>query len=72
MSLRAVRPPVTEQVERHHPVAALGQGARQRAVHLLRQQQRVDQDARARTVSVDRVGQAAAFVAEERHRGFAG
>jgi len=70
--LRAVRAPVTEQVQGHHPVAARGQGAGQRTVHLLREQQPVDQHERARTVSVDRVGQPAAFVAEEGHCGCAG
>ena len=65
---RAIRAPVAEQIERHHPVAALGQRARQRPVHLLRQQQRMDQDARARTLAIDRVGQPAAFEAEEGHR----
>ena len=68
---RAVRAAVTEQVERDDAVAALGQGRGERLVHLLRQQQPVDEHAGARPLPVDRVGQAVARVAEERHRRFA-
>ena len=50
--------PVAEEVERKDPVPALGELARERAVHLLRQEQAVDEHARARPLAIARVGQA--------------
>jgi hypothetical protein len=55
---------VAAQVERHHPVAALRQGARQRLVHALAQQQAVDQHGHPRPVPVDPVGDPAVLVQE--------
>ena len=57
---------MAEQVERDDAVALAGQRTRQRAVHLLREQQPVEQDGRARTLAVDGVGEAATLVLEER------
>ena len=61
---RAVRAAVPAQVERDDPVPALGQGARQRLVHALAEQQAVYEHGHPRPVPVDAVGQPAILVPE--------
>ena len=60
---------VAEQVERDDAVAARGERLRQRHVHLLREQQAVDEDGRPLALAVDRVGEPAAVVTERGHEG---
>jgi putative intracellular protease/amidase len=61
---RPVRLAVPEQVERQHTVAALGQRAGERVVHVAAEQQAVEQHDDARPFAVGAVGQPAAGVGE--------
>jgi hypothetical protein len=61
---RPVGRAVPEQVERHHPMPAPGQRARQRLVHSLAEQQAVEQHDHPRALAVARVGEPLAAVEE--------
>jgi hypothetical protein len=62
--VRALRAPVPQQVDRDDSVAALGQGARQRRLHRLRQQQAVHEHDHARALAVLGVHETPPLVAE--------